>query len=247
MAVGQPGLGALRRSRRALVKTMRANATEESCRTQKAAPRSMKPAKQSLWELAGVEARAFATRDGQSVMRQFPMRVTMLLALAVYERRTHPSGRAVCLLRLRRRRLWVGLSCLALLICVAGALSPYAGATLALVLIAVSLPASVGALRRFPERRQLEQLTSSEKQVYVHSLASTLPGAGADLLRTLTREADEKVWPLVLDANNERLTRYYSEFGFVAAGSATRRPDGNCPVRMRRRPSALEGGRHDDK
>jgi hypothetical protein len=246
MPVSQPRLGVPGPSRRALVKTMRANATEKSYCAQNA-PRSTKQAKQSLWKLAGVESRAFGSRGSRPVMRHIPLRATMFLALTVYERRTHPSGQAVCLLELRPGRLCLGLASLVLLTCLAGALSPYAGFTLALIVIVLLLPGSVGALRRFPERRPLERSTAPEKHIYVHSLASTLPGAGADLLRTLTREADEKGWPLVLDANNERLTKYYCEFGFVARGPATGSPDGTWPVRMWRRPSALEGERQADE
>jgi hypothetical protein len=245
MAVSQQGLGALARTRRAYVKTMRANATRVSFRTQKAQISAV-PVKQSAWKLAGVEARAFCPRGRAAILRQIPLRTTMFLALTVYERRTHPSGQAVCLLGLRRVRLCVGLASLVLLICVAGAISPYAGGTLALILIALLLPGSIGGVRRFPERRHLGRLTPPKKHIFVHSLASTLPGAGADLLGTLTREADERGWPLVLDADNERLTRYYADFGFVALATAIRTPDGSGPVRMWRRPSPLEGGRRDD-
>ncbi len=246
MAVAEPRLGALGRSRRAFVKTMRASATEASHCTQTAS-RSTKAAAQSLWKLAGVEARAFGSHGGRSVMRQLPLRATFFLALTAYERRTHPSGQAVCLLGLCRGRLCVGLAGLVLLICLAGALSPYAGVTLALMVIVPLLPGSVGALRRFPGQRRLEPSAAPGKQIYVHSFASTRPGAGADLLGTLTREADEKGWALVLDANNERLTRYYGEFGFVARGPANGNPVGTWPVRMRRRPGAPEGGRRAGK
>jgi hypothetical protein len=104
------------------------------------------------------------------------------------------------------------------------------------------LPGSVATVRRFPEPHQPRRLSPGEKHIYVHSLASTLSGAGADLLRTLTREADEKDWLLVLDANNERLMRYYRDFGFEARGSAVRSPDGGGPVRMWRPPSPTKRG-----
>ena len=60
----------------------------------------------------------------------------------------------------------------------------------------------------------------------MHSVASQLPGAGAQLLRGLTQEANDKGWSLVLDASNERLVQYYEQFGFVVRGAGVRMPDG---------------------
>jgi hypothetical protein len=83
----------------------------------------------SLWHIAGVQVRAFGgPYSGR--LRRLRRRTESLLTLTMYERRTHPSGQAVCLLGLRRGRFWGGVAGLALLICAAGALSTYAGATL---------------------------------------------------------------------------------------------------------------------
>jgi len=80
------------------------------------------------------------------------------------------------------------------------------------------------------------------RRVYVHSVASTRPGAGAELMTSLAGEADQKGWLLVLDAGNERLGTYYSRFGF-ARGGAVKMPDGNLRVRMWRQPQDWRGSR----
>jgi predicted N-acetyltransferase YhbS len=77
-------------------------------------------------------------------------------------------------------------------------------------------------------------------QVYVHSVASTRPGAGAELMASLAGEADQKGWLLFLDAGNEELGTYYSRFGFARAG-AVRMPDGTVRVRMWRQPQDEQG------
>ena len=77
---------------------------------------------------------------------------------------------------------------------------------------------------------QLERLTPPGQHRYLHSLASTLPGAGAELLRELTGEADRKGWSLSLDASNEKLVGYYAKFGFTALGAAVTMPDGSRRV-----------------
>ncbi len=200
----------------------------------------------SLWHLAGVQSRAFGGPNS-TPLRQLPRRTAVLLTLAVYERRTHPSGQAVCLLGLRRGRFWGGVAALALLICAAGALSTYAGAALAVAVVALLLPRSVGALRALGGRGRLRTLTPPGCCVYVHSVASARPGAGAELLRRLTHEADGKGWSLVLDASNEKLVGYYAKFGFAARGLAVRMPDGSRRVRMWRPPTAVELGCHGDQ
>ncbi len=165
----------------------------------------------------------------------------MFLALAVYERRTHPSGRAVCLLRLRHPRLIAFVAALVLAIIGVGLLLAPAGIALAIVIVGLLLPGSLDAIRARAGKSRLERLMPPGQHRYLHSLASTLPGAGADLLRELTGEADRKGWSLSLDANNERLVGYYVKFGFTALGPAVPMPDGSCRVRMWRPATARKG------
>jgi hypothetical protein len=200
----------------------------------------------SLWHLAGVESRAFGGPNN-TLIRQIPRKTALWLTLAVYERRTHPSGQAVCLLGLRRGRFWGGVLGLTLLICAAGAVSTYAGAALAVAVVVLLVPGSVGALRALGGRGRLGRLTPPGCCVYVHSVASTRPGAGAELLRRLIHEADGKGWALVLDSSNEKLVGYYARFGFAARGPAVIMPDGSRRVRMWRPPTAVERGCHGEQ
>jgi hypothetical protein len=200
----------------------------------------------SLWHIAGVQVRAFGgPYSGR--LRRLRRRTESWLTLTMYERRTHPSGQAVCLLGLRRGRFWGGVAGLALLICAAGALSTYAGATLALAVVGLLLPRSVGASRALGHRGQLGRLTPPGRYVYVHSVASSLPGAGAELLQRLAHEADVKGWSLVLDAGNEKLVGYYARFGFVARGPAVTMHDGSGRVRMWRPATAAGPGHYEDQ
>ena len=107
---------------------------------------------------------------------------------------------------------------------------------------AALLPFAIGAVKARPGRKELAKLTPPGRHVYVHSVASQLPGAGAQLLRGLTQEANDKGWSLVLDASNERLVRYYEQFGFVVRGAGVRMPDGARHVRMWRPPVTPERG-----
>ncbi len=201
-----------------------------------------KSRKHSLWQLAGVEVRAFRGRDAGSVPGRVVFRAAILLSLVAYARRVHPSGRALCLLWLRPLRVVVAMMALISLVCAAGALYSVLGVAIAAVMAAALLPFTVGAVKARPGRKELAKLTPPGRHVYVHSVASQLPGAGAQLLRGLTQEADDKGWSLVLDASNEKLVRYYQQFGFVVRGAGVRMPDGARYVRMWRPPVTPERG-----
>ena len=196
----------------------------------------------SLWQLAGVEVRAFAGRDTGSVPERVVFRAAILLSLIAYARRVHPSGRALCLLWLRPLRVLVAMMGLILLVCTAGAVYYILGVAISAVMAAALLPFAIGAVRARPGRKELAKLTPPGRHVYVHSVASQLPGAGAQLLRGLTQEANDKGWSLVLDASNERLVQYYEQFGFVVRGAGVRMPDGARHVRMWRPPVTPERG-----
>jgi hypothetical protein len=195
----------------------------------------------SLWHLAGIEACAFTCRGSTTKARLVRLRWTMFVSLVVYERRTHPSGRAVCLLRPRHGRFVGGTFALVLTVALMGVASPLAGTALAGAVVALLLPRCAGSVRAHSAKRLLERLTPSGRNVYLHSVASTLPGAGAELLWAVNREADAKGWYLVLDAANEKLTEYYETLGFCALGRPVRMPDHSYRVRMWRPPGATEG------
>ena len=241
MTARRPVLGALGRSRRVSEREWPKNAPSPNYYTENREVGSRRLTKHSLWQLAGVQASAFNRANGSARKGQLTFRLTMFLALAVYERRTHPSGRAVCLLGLRYHRLVAFVAALVLGIIGVGLLLPLGGIALAIVIVALLLPGSYDAIRARAGKRQLERLTPPGQHRYLHSLASTLPGAGADLLRELTGEADRKGWSLSLDASNENLVGYYVKFGFTALGPAVPMPDGSCRVRMWRPATARKG------
>jgi hypothetical protein len=246
VTAGKALLGAFSRSRRVSSREWAKNTPSPAYCTETAyctdnEAGSRRPTKHSRWDLAGVQASAFNRGNGLVRRRPLTLRLTMFLALAVYERRTHPSGQAVCLLGLRRRRLSAFVAGLVLSVIGVGLLLPYAGIALATVIVALLLPGSLEALGARAGKKQLGRLMPSGQHRYLHSLASTLPGAGAELLREVTGEADRKGWTLSLDTSNEKLVSYYVKFDFSALGPAVPMPDGGCHVRMWRPATAREG------
>jgi hypothetical protein len=239
----RPVLGALGRSRRVSGRKWAKNAPRPNYYTENREVGSRRRTRHSLWQLAGVQASAFNRANGPARKGHLTFRLTLFLALAVYGRRTHPSGRAVCLLGLRYHRSVAFVAALVLGIIGLGLLLPLAGIALAIVIVALLLPGSYDVIRARAGKRKLERLTPPGQHRYLHSLASTLPGAGADLLRELTGEADRKGWSLSLDASNEKLVGYYAKFGFTALGPAVPMPDGSCRVRMWRPVTARKGNR----
>jgi hypothetical protein len=196
----------------------------------------------SLWQLAGVEAQAFSRRNRRNAPVKVAFQAAMAIALGAFDRRVHPSGQAVCLLAPRWRRLvgpGLGGVVAAVLI---GAAMPLAGWLLLASTALVCLPSAVRATRALPARVRLGRIgpPGHRHGVYVHSVASTRPGAGAELMASLAGEADQKDWLLYLDADNEELATYYSRFGF-ARGAAVRMPDGTVRVRMWRPPHSRRG------
>jgi hypothetical protein len=214
-------------------------------RAERRPTRSTTPAtrqRYSLWHLAGVEIRAFGDRNAGSLWWRLVFRAAILLSLVAYARRVHPSGQALCLLWLRPWRCVGGIAGLLLIVCTAGAISPVLGAVLVAAIAVVLGPCAISAVKLRPEWKELSRRTPPGRHVYVHSVASQLPGAGAQLLRALALEADENGWSMVLDASNEKLVRYYQQFGFVPRGPGVRMPHGARHVRMWRPPITLERG-----
>ena len=161
----------------------------------------------SLWRLAQVEAQAFRGGDGGTTPSKIAFGAATLVALAAFDRRVHPFGAgcmpagpavAARLLvhdRCRRpgrgdRRRGPG---------------PRLGA-FGVDRAWCSCPWPFGRRGRCRPRPVVPGRPSAGTgDVYVHSVASTRPGAGAELMTSLAGEADRKGWLLVLDAGNERL------------------------------------------
>jgi len=108
------------------------------------------------------------------------------------------------------------------------------------VFVAPFVPLGARALRALPRGACLRQATPLRRHRRVHSLASMAPGAGAELLSSLSKEADAKSWSLLLEASNDRLARYYSDFGFAPVGEPVTLADGAAHVLMWRAPN--QGG-----
>jgi hypothetical protein len=192
------------------------------------------------WQLAGVEVQAFRGGAKANAPSKAAFMAAMLIAVSMFDRRAHSSGQAVCLLAPRKVRVVAGTTGAVLLVGLSGALLPPLGWAVLVSMAFVFLPFALRATLALPARVRLRRMGPVGRHVYVHGVASTRPGAGAELMRSLAGEADEKSWLLVLDAANEKLERYYSQFGFVGGG-AVRMPDGTGQVRMWRRPQARGG------
>ena len=176
----------------------------------------MTAAARSMRHLVGVEVRAFGRARPAGWFGRLTLTLGSSVALFAFERRIHPSGGAVCLLGARPGRVALGIGGFwVALVAVGGASRPAAAALLAAIAV-LSLPSALRATIELPAQLRLRRATPSGRRVYLHSLASVEPGAGAELMRLVAREADEKGWSLVLDAGNQELARYYRRFGFVA-------------------------------
>jgi hypothetical protein len=199
-----------------------------------------------LWRLVRVELAAFSRFEDRSTFERLalaPCRVVAVTtAMLAYDRRVHPSGRAVCLLGPRRARTAAGAIGALPAIGVVGAMAPVLAEVLVgTFLLVVFLPLAVQAVRAWPANMQLGRFTPPVRHVYLHALASGEPGAGAKLLRSVVAEADAGGLALVLDADNGTLARYYGQSGFTPLGAPVRMPAGSYRVRMWR--PAAQGAR----
>jgi hypothetical protein len=244
MSADQSVLAAPRRARDDSMDKRRGNVTRNAGGVEKTA-KSKGHRGHSVWHLADVEARAFRPTQDPGRVRRLRSKMAILLTLILYERRTHPSGQAVCLLGLRRTRFCIVVTGVVVLVLAATAVSPYLGSALAATLIGLLSPGGMQAGRALGAEARLRRLTPPGAHVHVHSVASTLPGAGAELLRELAREADSKGWSLVLDTGNDKLAKYYENLGFVALRPAVQMPDGSSHLRMWRPAPAVDRGNYD--
>lgn len=207
----------------------RANGRARWCRRGAATP-------PGFWRCLRVEATAFRARkrrDGiAGPARGLAGLAAIALALWAYERRASPNGRAVCLLGPRWPRLVAGGLGAILAAGVVGALCPVAAYLVVASISACLFPVVVRAVRAVPAGRSLPAMAPLGPHLYLHSLASTAPGAGAELVQLVSRETDAAGRALVLDAGNEKLLHYYEALGFRALGPWAPMPKGEARVRM---------------
>jgi len=189
-----------------------------------------------IWRLARVETVAFSRYHRPNLAGRGCLLAGMLAALVLCERRVHPSGRAVCLLGMRRGRLVGGVGGFVVAAMMLGAFAPVVAEACLGIVAAVFARGALSALRNLPGKARLGRAKPPGPCRYLHSVASTLPGAGAELLRVLGDEADEKGWWLLTEASSERLASYYGAFGFCRLGLAVVMSDGSEHVRMWRPP-----------
>ncbi|HVA44472.1 MAG TPA: hypothetical protein VNF50_13400 [Acidimicrobiales bacterium] len=199
--------------------------------------------------LSGLAVRAFADQPQSKmqwpVARPFCLRALVLLSILTSDVRVHPDGQAFCLLArpsVRRDVLAVSL--------MAAAVAALAGMVVAapilfwvvvvaiLVLILPSLRLSLLAHRA---HKVLARSSPTRPYVGVHTVTSTCPGHGRQLMADLGREADSKGWTLVLDAANEALAGYYSDLGYMSLSRPVLMPWGERAVRMSRTPTIEQG------
>lgn len=194
----------------------------------------------SFVQLSSVVVEAFERVEHAGRIRRAARCVVTAVALLVYERRVHESGRAVCLLGLRWSRVIIGLGALVAVTSLADAVSPDGALALLMVLACVLLPLGMAGARALPAQVRLAQQTCRGRHKHLYSVASTKRGAGRELLLAVCREADAKGWSLLLDAGCERLVGYYGALGFRACGAPVKMPNGQRHVRMCR-PSRDKG------
>jgi hypothetical protein len=173
----------------------------------------------SFRRLVRTQTKAFGTSQGRPFARAL-LGARCALALVAYHRRADDAGLAVCLLRPRLYRVATGALALLLALCVLGAVAPVALIVLTAVCTVAMAPAAARAARAVPAQMALRRLSPPGKHIYLHSLASCRPGAGAELLSAVIGEAGQKGWSLLLDAACEGLVPYYRRFGFVVLGAA---------------------------
>lgn len=186
----------------------------------------------SVVELAGVVASAFQRVDPRGPFGRSARRGIALVALVLYERRVHETGRALCLVNARWGRVIAITGCFVVCVGVLGLVSEVAAMACLIALACTLAPLGVGGARALPAQARLSGQTPAGRHKYVHSLASVERGAGAELLGALCDEADLKHWSLVLDAGSSKLVSYYEMFGFRTCGRPIRMPNGQFHVRM---------------
>ena len=119
---------------------------------------------------------------------------------------------------------------------------PWAYATLA-ALGAVVAPAAANCVRGRAARATLRAARPTGPHLFVSGVcrARGAPGAGAELMMALCRNADARATTLALDAIAPALVGYYTRFGFAVTGSAQVLPGGSSVTPMARAPRGGAG------
>ena len=202
----------------------------------------------SVWHLARHGVTSFRdqpqTRMQWPVLRPLCLWVLLVVSVATSERRVHPEGDAFCLLTTRRRRgqvmaMAMGMA-FAAPIALLVAVLPVVFWLVVLALAVLLFPSCVLKLKTGHLRARLAASAPSGRLVGIHTVTSVQPGHGAQVVEMVVREADSSGWSLVLDAANERLAAYYSQFGFQPCGEGVLMPWGERVIRMVRRPTREE-------
>ena len=199
----------------------------------------------SLWQLTRLGLVAFRdqpqTRMQWPILRALCLQVLLIVSIATAERRVHPGGDAFCLLSTRSRRGEVMAALVGAVLSVPIILLvAFLPVLFWLVVLTLAVLLSPSALLSLKTRRLRERLAASAPSgplIGIHTVTSSFPGHGAELMNQVSEEADLAGWSLVLDAANERLSDYYGRFGFQACGEGVVMPWGERVIRMVRRPS----------
>jgi len=197
--------------------------------------------KQPAWQLVRVVLCAFNRVEPKGRLARVAFAVATVIALGAYERRVHPNGTAICLLGPRPVRIAGVGTGLVVVLGIVGAACPWLWIGLMVLIVTIFVVVAVPTLRKLPAYVRLRQVSPAGRHVYLHSLASTHPGSGAELLARVAEEADFHGWSLLLDAESEKLVSYYERFGFLPQGAPVRLPNGGSCVRMWRRGAGLTG------
>lgn len=202
-----------------------------------------------MWHLARLGVTRFRdqpqTRMQWPILRPLCLWVLLVVSVAISERRVHPERDAFCLLTTHSRRGQVmagamGMA-LAMPIALLVAVLPVVFWLVVIALVVLLFPSCVLKLKTGHLRERLASSAPSGRLVGIHTVTSVHPGHGAEVVEMVIREADSSGWSLVLDAANERLAAYYSQFGFQACGEGVLMPWEERVIRMVRRPRAEEG------
>lgn len=209
---------------------------------------SARPSGRGVWRLSEVAAEAFGPQPQFAGTRRGPLRLVMLAQLMIGDVRADPEGRAVCVLSGASRRPAIrGTAAAVVGTAVMVGLwltATYTWPVLVLLLGAAWLfwPMARSSLAGRPARRALAHSRPLGRSVMVHTVASVVPGAGVELIRTVINEADRRGWNLTLVAANPTLAGYYRQFGFSPCGPAVCLPCGQHATPMARLSTTTQVG-----
>jgi hypothetical protein len=200
----------------------------------------------SAWRLAAVQAGAFSpTRQYRGVWAP-ALRGLLWLLLLVGEYRSNAEGTAVACIRRRNarsvaRKAVVACVGLAVVIGLAAAFGPIVLLTVYMAVFLPLAPMLWRSARAVPAGVRLGRRQPKGGHVVgVHTVASSLPGAGRQVLQALNAEADIEGWTLTLVAADAPLVAYYARLGYTPRGPAETMSYGDVRTVMVRPPQATE-------